>query len=71
MPFSLEEIVKDIGVEMSKRKSTNSALSFDDALNYIKDSWQRKKVKTMKQVKILMNCAVKRKKLIPTQVTSA
>ena len=26
--------MKDIGVEMSKRKSTNSALSFDDALNY-------------------------------------
>ena len=37
LPFSLEEIVKDIGLKMSKRKSTNSVLSFDDVLNYIND----------------------------------
>ena len=37
LPFSLEEIVKDIGVKMSKRKSTNSVLSFDDVLNDIND----------------------------------
>ena len=36
-PFSLEEIVKDIGVKMSKRKSTNSFLSFDYVLNDIND----------------------------------
>ena len=36
LPFSLEEIVKDIGVKMSK-KSTNSVLSFDDVLNNIND----------------------------------
>ena len=35
LPFSLEEIVKDIGVKMSKRKSVNSVLSFDDVLNDI------------------------------------
>ena len=35
LPFSLEEIVKDIGVKMSKGKSTNSVLSFDDVLNDI------------------------------------
>ena len=27
--------MKDIGLKMSKRKSTNSALSFDDVLNDI------------------------------------
>ena len=31
------EIVKDIRVKMSKRKSTNSALSFDDVLIDIND----------------------------------
>ena len=36
-PFSLVEIVKDIRVKMSKRKSTNSALSFDDVLIDIND----------------------------------
>ena len=35
--FSLVEIVKDIRVKMSKRKSTNSALSFDDVLIDIND----------------------------------
>ena len=35
LPFSLEEIVKDIGLKMSKRKSTNSVLSFDDVLHDI------------------------------------
>ena len=35
LPFSLEEIVKDIGLKMSKRKSANSVLSFDDVLNDI------------------------------------
>ena len=39
LPFSLEEIVKDIGVKMSKRKSTNSVLLFHDVLNDIND-WQ-------------------------------
>ena len=37
MPFGLEEIVKDIGVKMSKAKSTNSVLSFDHVLNDIND----------------------------------
>ena len=35
MPFSLKEIVKDTRVEVLKRKSTNSVLSFDDVLNDI------------------------------------
>ena len=61
LPFSLEEIEKDIGVKMSKRKSTNSALSFDDVLNHINDT-----EKMVKLVIILMNCAVKKKKLIIT-----
>ena len=34
---TIEEIVKDIGVKMSKRKSTNTVLSFDDVLNGIND----------------------------------
>ena len=38
IPFSLEKILKDIRVKMSKRKSTNSALSFDDVLNDI-NNW--------------------------------
>ena len=29
--------MKDIGAKMSKRKSTNSVLSFDDVLNDIND----------------------------------
>ena len=37
MPFSLEEIVKDIGMKMLNRKSRNSVLSFDDVLNDIND----------------------------------
>ena len=37
LPFSLEEIVEDIGMKMSKRKSTNSVLSFDDVLHNIND----------------------------------
>ena len=37
LPFSLEEILKDIEVKMSKRKSTNSVLSFDEVLNDIND----------------------------------
>ena len=37
LPFSLEETVKDIGVKMSKRKSTHSVLTFDDVLNDIND----------------------------------
>ena len=37
LPFSLEEVVKDIGMKISKRKSTNSVLSFDDVLNGIND----------------------------------
>ena len=38
-------------------------MSFDDVLNDIMIGWQRKIVKTMKLVIILMNC-VKKKKLI-------
>ena len=56
---------------MSKRKSTNFVLSFDDVLNNIKIGWQRKMVKTMKLVIILMNYVVKKKKLILTQVRGA
>ena len=37
LPFSLEEVVKDIGMKISKRKSANSVLSFDDVLNDIND----------------------------------
>ena len=37
LPFSLEEIVKDIRVRMSKREPTNSVLSVDDVLNDIND----------------------------------
>ena len=37
LPFSSEEIVKYVGVKMSKRKLTNSILSFDDVLNDIND----------------------------------
>ena len=37
LQFSLEEILKDIGMEMSKRKSTNSVLSFVGVLNDIND----------------------------------
>ena len=37
LSFSLEETVNDIGGKMSKRKSTNSVLSFDDVLNDIND----------------------------------
>ena len=37
LPFSLEEIVKDRGVKILKRKSTNPVLSFDDVLNEIND----------------------------------
>ena len=36
LPFSLEKIVKDVGVNISKRKSTNPVLSFD-LLNDIND----------------------------------
>ena len=60
--------MKDIEVTMSKRKSTNFVLSLDDVLNNIKIGWQRKMVKTMKLVIILMNYVVKKKKLILTQV---
>ena len=48
---------------MSERKLKNSVLSFDDVLNDIMIGWQRKIVKTMKLLIILMNC-VKKKKLI-------
>ena len=54
---------------MSKRKSTNSVLSFHDVLNDI-NNWQRKIANTMKLVIILMDCAVK-KKFILTQVRGA
>ena len=37
LPFSLKEIVKDTRVEVLKRKSTNSVLSFDDVLNDVND----------------------------------
>ena len=36
-PFSWEEIVKDVRAEISKRKSTNWVLSFDDVLNNVND----------------------------------
>ena len=37
LPFSLEEIVKDIRVRMSKREPTNSVLSIDDIFIDIND----------------------------------
>ena len=56
---------------MSKRKSTNSVLSFDDVLNDINDWLAEEMVKTMKLMVILMDCAVDKKKLILTQERSA
>ena len=37
LPCGIDEMVKDIGVKISKRKSTNSFLSFDDVSNDIND----------------------------------
>ena len=37
LPFSLDEIVKNIGVKILKRKPTNSVLSFHEVLNDIND----------------------------------
>ena len=62
--------MKDIAVKMSKRKSTNSVLSFD-VLNDINDWLAEEMVKTMKLMVILMDCAVDKKKLILTQERSA
>ena len=56
---------------MSKRKSAYSVLSFDDVLNDIMIGWQRKMMKTMKLMIILMKCVVKKKKLTLTQARSA
>ena len=55
---------------MSKRKSTNSVLSFD-VLNDINDWLAEEMVKTMKLMVILMDCAVDKKKLILTQERGA
>ena len=63
--------MKDIAVKMSKRKSTNSVLSFADVLNDINDWLAEEMVKTMKLMVILMDCAVDKKKLILTQERSA
>ena len=63
--------MKDIAVKMSKRKSTNSVLSFDDVLNDINDWLAEEMVKTMKLMVILMDCAVDKKKLILTQERGA
>ena len=62
--------MKDIAVKMSKRKSTNSVLSFD-VLNDINDWLAEEMVKTMKLMVILMDCAVDKKKLILTQERGA
>ena len=72
MSFSLEGIVKDIRLKISKRKISKFCVSsFDDVFN---DWLAEKMVKTIKLVIILitlMNCLVKKKKLILTQVRSA
>ena len=62
--------MKDIGVKMSKRKSTSSVLSFNDVLSDINDWLAIENGKNHEIGDILMNCVVK-KKLILTQVRSA
>ena len=64
LSFSLDEILKDIGVKMPKRKSTNSVLSFDEVLSNIND-WLADE--NSENDKILMNCVAKKKKLILAQ----
>ena len=65
--------MKDVGVKMLKRESRNSVLSFHvpfyllHVLNDIND-WLAEE--TMKLVLIFVNCALKKKKLILTQVMS-
>ena len=64
LSFNLEEILKDIGVKMPKRKSKNSVLSFDEVLSNIND-WLADE--NSENDKILMNCVAKKKKLILAQ----
>ena len=53
---------------MSKRKSINSVLSFDDVLNDINDWLAEENGENDEIGDNLMNCEVKKKKLILTQV---
>ena len=54
-------MVKDIGVKISKRKSTNSFLSFDDVSNDIND-WLAEEIDENYELN-MMNYVVKKNKL--------
>ena len=62
-------MVKDIGVKISKRKSTNSFLSFDDVSNDIND-WLAEEIDENYELN-MMNYVVKKKKLTLTQARRA
>ena len=62
-------MVKDIGVKISKRKSTNSFLSFDDVSNDIND-WLEEEIDENYELN-MMNYVVKKKKLTLTQARRA
>ena len=71
LQFGLEEIVKDIGVKMSKGKSTNIALSFHDVLNDI-SNWLAEENGENHEIGDNVDELVLKKKLILThQVRSA
>ena len=62
-------MVKDIGVKISKRKSTNSFLSFDDVSNDIND-WLAEEIDENYELN-MMNYVVKKNKLTLTQARRA
>ena len=62
-------MVKDIGVKISKRKSTNSFLSFDDVSNDIND-WLEEEIDENYELN-MMNYVVKKNKLTLTQARRA
>ena len=62
-------MVKDIGVKISKRKSTNSFLSFDDVSNDIND-WLAEQIDENYELN-MMNYVVKKNKLTLTQARRA
>ena len=71
LQFGLEEIMKDIGVKMSKGKSTNIALSFHDVLNDI-SNWLAEENGENHEIGDNVDELVLKKKLILThQVRSA
>ena len=62
-------MVKDIGVKISKRKSTNSFLSFDDVSNDIND-WLAEQIDENYELNMI-NYVVKKNKLTLTQARRA